>query len=59
MDTTKEKRIDENKKIWETMNNLLFLIDSLTIDVKELRTDVDKLIENSCGCRKSAQVNRV
>ena len=54
MDTTKEKQIEENKKIWETMNNLLFLIDSLTKDVKELRTDVDKLIENSCGCRKSA-----
>ena len=45
----KEKQAEENRKIWETMNQLLFLIDALTKDVKELRIDVDKLIENNQG----------
>ena len=44
-----EKQAKENEKIWETMSHLLFLIDALTKDVKELRTDVDKLIENNQG----------
>lgn len=44
----------ETQDIWVAFENVADLFSSLYKDLKSLRTDVDKLIENSCGSRKSA-----
>lgn len=57
-----EKRLDvlhtEHLKsevdIHKTIQGVLVLIESMRKDIQSLRIDVDKLIENSCGCKKSA-----
>jgi len=48
------KITDDNSDIWNSLNNFADAIIVLTKNFKELRTDVDKLIENNQGCRKSA-----
>lgn len=45
---------DDNSDIWNSLNNFADAIIVLTKNFKELRTDVDKLIENNQGGRKSA-----
>lgn len=57
-----EQKINENNRqrlqdeidIQKTIGGVIELIESMREDIKSLRTDVDKLIENSCGCRKYA-----
>lgn len=48
------KITDDNSDIWNSLNNFADAIIVLTKNFKELRTDVDKLIENNQGGRKSA-----
>lgn len=45
---------DDKSDIWNSLNNFADAIIFLTKNFKELRTDVDKLIENNQGGRKSA-----
>lgn len=45
---------DDNSDVWESMGNLADAIISLAKSINELRVDVDKLIENNQGVRKSA-----
>lgn len=45
---------DDNSDVWESMDKLADAIIILTKNFKELRTDVDKLIENNQGGRMSA-----
>lgn len=57
-----EKKLDELHSehlkseidIHKTIQGVLVLVESMQKDIKSLRIDVDKLIENSCGCKKSA-----
>jgi uncharacterized coiled-coil protein SlyX len=44
----------DSTEVWNTIDTLINLIRGLTKDFKELRVDVDKLIENSCGFKKPA-----
>lgn len=37
--------------VWQTINGLLDLIEAQREEIKSLRTDVDKLIENNGGSR--------
>ena len=48
---TKMQELSE-REIVETM---YAIICDMKNDILKLRDDVDKLIENSCGCKKSAQ----
>ena len=45
---------EELKEIKQTLKLLVDAVNEMQKEVANLRTDVDKLIENSCGCRKSA-----
>lgn len=40
--------------VWKTISSLIDMISDMGKEIVELRNDVDKLIENSCGCKKSA-----
>ena len=44
----------ELSDIWKQIGTLADIVRELNKEVSELRTDVNKLVENSCGCRKSA-----
>ena len=48
------QRLQDEIDIQKTIGGVIELIESMREDIKSLRTDIDKLIENSCGCRKSA-----
>lgn len=48
------QHLEAETDIYKTIRGILDLIESMQEDIKCLRTDVDKLVENSCGCRKSA-----
>ena len=48
------EHLENEIAIQKTISGILDLIESMREDIKSLRIDVDKLIENSCGCRKSA-----
>ena len=40
--------------IWKAIGYLGDSLHDIIKDIRALRTDVNKLIENSCGCKKSA-----
>ena len=48
------EHLENELSIQKSISGILELIESMREDIKSLRIDVDKLIENSCGCRKSA-----
>ena len=41
--------------IWDSISKLVDMMKGMTKEIGSLRIDVNKLIENSCGCKKSAQ----
>jgi len=44
----------DSQDIWKAIGYLGDSLHEVIKDIRKLRVDVDKLIENSCGCRKSA-----
>lgn len=43
--------LDSITDVWQTISGLLDLIEAQREEIKSLRTDVDKLIENNGGSR--------
>ena len=40
--------------IWNSISKLVETMKGMVADISSLRIDVNKLIENSCSCKKSA-----
>lgn len=40
--------------IWDSISKLVDMMKGMTKEIGSLRIDVNKLIENSCSCKKSA-----
>ena len=54
LDELHSEHLKSEIDIHKTIQGVLVLVESMQKDIKSLRIDVDKLIENSCGCKKSA-----
>ena len=56
MDLHKEatERAESSDEVWKAIGKLADLVTGLIKEVGELRIDVDKLIENNQGVKKSA-----